>query len=262
MNHERQIKFRVEHRVGYEDYNWKVLPVSEVLTSINDIGFVLSVYGVIPPLGVLNQVLEKGKCDAGLPGLTVWQPLSLTIQEYVFTKKTLINHSEIEYFCDKELDEISDCSDWNKAVMKKYNSIPIDENKIINYLKLNKVKGMERCLQESHQIFMQRNKKWHRSAHITTSQEIKIKHLILDYVNNDGKYLHAAFAALSEFPDLEEKYRQWLIEYGKKDSRIGYFLALFLSRFNSESYQLPKDFYCRTEQLISHLEIDKLLSNL
>lgn len=259
MQKERQIKFRTEHRAGYEEYNWKQEPVSVVMQYIHDVGFTMSVCGVIPPYKALNDILASGECDAGMSGLTVWEPVFLSIDEYNVTKKALINHPENEYFCDEELASISDFEEWNTAIFSKYTSIPIDEDKIILYLEQKRVKGLQRCLTDAHLIFMRRNHNWQRIAHVSKTKIEKIKQLIITYINSGGKYLIGAFAALSEFPEFEKEFRNGLSKYGKKDKELGYYIALFLNRFDKEKYILPYDFYFRINQAIEPNEIDELL---
>jgi hypothetical protein len=100
-----------------------------------DIVYLFGEDGIIPPLHVLNEVLEEGGNNGGMSPGTTWRPFRINEEEYVELVRALLNldveatkkrHPYI-YFgkavVDEELASAQNYVDWvNKRGAKRTNS--------------------------------------------------------------------------------------------------------------------------------------------
>jgi len=104
-------------------------PLSEFIL---DIVYLIGSDGVIPPLHVLNEVLQGGGNSGGMGPGTKWRPFKIKAAEYTELVDALLSLDVLEakkshpyvYFdevlIDEELDTCSDYNDWLKKVSDKY----------------------------------------------------------------------------------------------------------------------------------------------
>lgn len=99
---------------------------------ILDIMYLMEMHGVIPPLEVLNEILEKGGNNGGMGPGTTWRSFTITDDEYDELVGALLtadmlrikqNHPYVRFesiIVDYELREIKDYRSWLKASFDKY----------------------------------------------------------------------------------------------------------------------------------------------
>jgi len=99
---------------------------------ILDVLYLMEHSGVIPPLAVLNQVLQSGGNSGGMGPGTTWKPFTITKQEYDELVAMLLNldvaqakqvHPYLTFeriIIDEELDACTDYLDWLQRVAQKY----------------------------------------------------------------------------------------------------------------------------------------------
>lgn len=97
-----------------------------------DILNLMNTTGVIPPLVVLNSVLETGGSSGGMSPGTTWKPFEITEEEYKELVKELLevdlssiraNHPYIYFnriIVDEELNQYTDHISWLKESHSKY----------------------------------------------------------------------------------------------------------------------------------------------
>jgi hypothetical protein len=88
--------------------------------------------GVIPPLAVLNQVLQGGGNAGGMGPGTTWKPFTITEQEYDELVAALVEldvaaakqaHPYVAFehiIIDNELNACTEHLDWLQQVSRKY----------------------------------------------------------------------------------------------------------------------------------------------
>ena len=98
-----------------------------------DIFYLVEVNGVIPPLVVLNEVLQQGSCGGGMSPETAWKPFTITEDEYAELVEALTtldlaeakkNHpymaSVERIIVDDELNECTVHIEWLRRLVRKY----------------------------------------------------------------------------------------------------------------------------------------------
>lgn len=98
-----------------------------------DIFYLVNVKGVIPPLAVLNEVLQQGSSGGGMSPETAWKPFTITEDEYAELVETLTTLNLIEakkhhpymssierIIVDDELNECAEHLDWLRRLVRKY----------------------------------------------------------------------------------------------------------------------------------------------
>jgi len=74
---------------------------------------------VIPPLHILNQVLETGREDAGMSGGAEWQPFQVTLEEHATLVQELENYPQREYHYVPPPSEITNFEEWWHWVLEQ-----------------------------------------------------------------------------------------------------------------------------------------------
>jgi hypothetical protein len=100
---------------------------------ILDIFDLVNLRGVIPPLAVLNQVLQSGSSGGGMSAETAWRPFAITEAECAalvtaLTQVDLATEKQKHPYVasvdrliiDPELDDCVDHIDWMRRVVEKY----------------------------------------------------------------------------------------------------------------------------------------------
>lgn len=67
----------------------KTSTLCEFVLGLPDIGLMIRKTKFIPPLIVINELLNIGKCDAGMSGYYEWVPFKIDSEEYEQLKKSL-----------------------------------------------------------------------------------------------------------------------------------------------------------------------------
>jgi hypothetical protein len=89
--------------------------------------------GIIPPEFVLNEILSKGKVDAGMSGGVIWKPYKLNTGSFISLVKELEASSEGGALIYKQPDQwVNSYEDWNVWVMYIKHGIPWEEHKRLN----------------------------------------------------------------------------------------------------------------------------------
>jgi len=97
-----------------------------------DVLYLMEDTGVIPPLAVLNQVLERGGDTGGMGPGTSWKGFTITEQEYDELVAVLLNLDVVEakrahpyvrfehVRIDHDFDTCTEYLDWLQQVSRKY----------------------------------------------------------------------------------------------------------------------------------------------
>jgi hypothetical protein len=89
--------------------------------------------GMVPPAFVVNEILSKGKIDAGMSGGAIWKPYKLKKDNFVPLLKELQNISSLSPLIYREPDGwVKNYEDWNVWVMYIRSGIPWQEHKRLN----------------------------------------------------------------------------------------------------------------------------------
>jgi hypothetical protein len=99
-----------------------------------DIPYLMEESGVIPPLIVLNQVLQSGGDPGGMGPGTTWQPFQIDPEEYAELMQALL-HLDVELvrhvhpyvtfkqvIVDSDLDSCTEYVRWLENVYTKYSA--------------------------------------------------------------------------------------------------------------------------------------------
>lgn len=73
--------------------------------------------GVIPPLHILNQVLQEGRQDAGMSGGAEWQPFQITEQEFIALVEDLESYPGKSYRFVQPPIDLAEYDDWWRWVL-------------------------------------------------------------------------------------------------------------------------------------------------
>lgn len=89
--------------------------------------------GIIPPEIVMNEILSKGKVDAGMSGGAIWKPYKLKIGSFDSLVKELEASSKTGPLIYKQPDQwVKNYEDWNVWVIYIKYGVPWEEHKRLN----------------------------------------------------------------------------------------------------------------------------------
>ncbi len=103
-----------------------------LLDFVLDIVYFIAGLGVIPPLHVLNEMLQDGGNNGGMGPGTMWQPFTISLEEYQKLVEALLNldgkqarkvHPYVTFdrmVKDETLNACKDLAEWQDAAAKKY----------------------------------------------------------------------------------------------------------------------------------------------
>lgn len=125
----RKVKYRAYW--GATDYFWRGRKnfLSEFVL---DILYFIGDTGVVPPLAVLNEVLQEGGATGGMSPGTKWKPFAISEAEYIEMVEALLamdiaaakkKHPFVRVkriVVDPEFDQITDYRTWIDRTYKKY----------------------------------------------------------------------------------------------------------------------------------------------
>lgn len=120
--------------VGYEHFHRGTLGGTLERISVADLlrryPYLLT-GGLVPPIGVVNEVLCSGGFDAGLSGAARWEPLELSTEEYEAVVEDLVSEGRLgkTLRCEQTPDWVLTRSDWSTWVAERVYSIPSEENR-------------------------------------------------------------------------------------------------------------------------------------
>ncbi len=106
----------------------------------------LMIHKIIPPLKVINYILQTGKYDAGMSGGCTWEPFQINNEEYEELTKSLIA-SDKKYTKDEPPDWVENYSEWHIWIMERLYDVPAEE-----HLRLTKeYSRLEKLRKEAHE---------------------------------------------------------------------------------------------------------------
>jgi hypothetical protein len=115
----------------------------------------LIVGGLIPPLPVLNQVLDRGSADAGMSGGCRWEPFSLSEPEFAELVAELSTRGgkrgESLRF-DAPPGWVDTQRSWGVWLAYRLHSIPVDENLRLSQAMQRVTEAMERAAKEGDEV--------------------------------------------------------------------------------------------------------------
>ena len=115
----RDVKFRIFSGIGAATPSWKHATLKEFLLESPVFAYELKVFGVMPPLHVLNEILGKGKYDAGMSGACEWKPFEVNSDEYAELVLELTTNPNYKIIEDEDLKEKSNYKRWHVALFLK-----------------------------------------------------------------------------------------------------------------------------------------------
>lgn len=74
----------------------------------------------VPPLPVINEVLDSGKWDAGMSGALEWTPFQISEAEYGELVEELVTDPRRRFVIDADLAEVISVRKWQGMVLSKY----------------------------------------------------------------------------------------------------------------------------------------------
>ena len=116
----RGVKFKVYPGTGDAKPSWEHATLNKFLLSTPLFTYELKLFGVIPPIHVLNEKLSIGTHDAGMGGACDRRPFEIDTDKYdglVMELTTIPNFNIIE---GEELKEKSNFNKWHGALISKY----------------------------------------------------------------------------------------------------------------------------------------------
>ena len=109
--------------------------------------------GVIPPEFVINEILSKGKVDAGMSGGAIWKPYKLKAGSFNSLRKELEASSGTGTLTYKQPDQwVKNFEDWNVWVMYIKYGIPWEEHKRLNDAVVVLEKQMEAAKERNDEV--------------------------------------------------------------------------------------------------------------
>lgn len=115
-----EIKFRLYLGMGSQEAHWQNVPLDEFLLNTPVFLYELKMFGVIPPLHILNDRFLSGSYDAGMGGACEWKSFQLTQEEYEELVESLLTHPECNINEDKELWAHKTFENWHGNLMSKH----------------------------------------------------------------------------------------------------------------------------------------------
>lgn len=120
----RTVRFEVLPGVGDE-----TVSVEGTLTNlIESIPTVLQ-FGVIPPLHVLNDVLQRGSIDAGMSGSCRWEPLEVDATDWSELRTALETGDRYEYV--EPPSWVLSFEDWQVWLLELRHGVPAEEHRLL-----------------------------------------------------------------------------------------------------------------------------------
>ena len=116
----RDIRFKNFAATSPRKATWQHSTLDEFLLISPLFVYELKVFGVIPPLHVINEKLSKGNYDAGMGGCSEWKPFEITKEEYEELVEYLVTNPAHDIVEDKELWEKPNYKKWHGAMLSKY----------------------------------------------------------------------------------------------------------------------------------------------
>lgn len=105
--------------MGAGEGPWECAPLDEFILSTLGFVYALKYFGIIPPLHVLNEVLESGCDDAGMDGGARWKPFSVSKPEYEELVENLITNPNHEIKEDRSLWGKTNYEKWQMSLLGK-----------------------------------------------------------------------------------------------------------------------------------------------
>ena len=116
----KDIRFKNYAATGPREAQWEHAPLDVFLLTTPMFVYALSVFGVIPPLHVINEIMLLGEHDAGMGGGAEWKPFEITKDEYEELVENLVTNPEHKIIEDRELWEKPNYKKWNGALLSKH----------------------------------------------------------------------------------------------------------------------------------------------
>ncbi|SMF67085.1 hypothetical protein SAMN02745866_04294 [Alteromonadaceae bacterium Bs31] len=113
------VRYKIMPAMGAGEGPWEYAPLDEFILSIPGFVYALKFFGIIPPIHVLNEVLESGCDDAGMGGGAKWKPFSLSETEYEELVENLITNPNHEIREDRSLWEKPNYEKWQMSLLGK-----------------------------------------------------------------------------------------------------------------------------------------------
>ncbi|MCC7446720.1 MAG: hypothetical protein IT324_04850 [Anaerolineae bacterium] len=122
----------VKYKTHWSYFGPAVKRQEPLVEFVLDIPYLMASYGVIPPLHVLDEVLQEGGDDGGMSPGTTWRPFKIKKEEYEELVQTLLNlnvdearkkHPYVRFkrvIIDKALNQKLTYREWSAAVHAKY----------------------------------------------------------------------------------------------------------------------------------------------
>lgn len=82
--------------------------------------YVLNVFGVIPPLHILNEKLVLGEHDSGMGGACSWKPFQLSNDDYIELVEHFLTNPDLVIIEDRELWSKQNFKKWHGALLSKH----------------------------------------------------------------------------------------------------------------------------------------------
>jgi len=115
----RDIRFKT-FAVGHLANPWEHKTLIDFIVNDSGIGNTTIEFGVIPPLHIFNEFLEKGEEDIGMGSGLEWKPFSISQAEYDELVEYLQTDPNYNVKIDDELWECKTYAKWQGRVLSKY----------------------------------------------------------------------------------------------------------------------------------------------
>ena len=109
----KKIKYKILPPVG--SYEPEV--EGTLVDLIQDLPYLL-VWNVIPPLGVINEILISGIYDKGMSGGCEWTPFKITQSEYESLVDELLKLPNKKLYVDNQYSYLNNSKEWFCVVYK------------------------------------------------------------------------------------------------------------------------------------------------
>ena len=111
-------RFKTHAAVGPS--TWETGTTLQFVASIPEICWCLRVYGLLPPLAVLNELFAIGIDEAGMSGGCEWRPFEMTAEEYSSLEEELLTSPEYTVTVDEDLRSCQSLAEWRDRARQKY----------------------------------------------------------------------------------------------------------------------------------------------
>src|SRR5690348_11353509 len=111
---------------------------------VRDIPYLI-VAGRIPPLAVVNEVLRRGECDAGMSGGCLWPPFELSAAEFAEVVTDLETHGALGRAARLEdvPSWVTTMREWAIWIAYRLRGVPVDENRQLSVAMAETEKAMK-----------------------------------------------------------------------------------------------------------------------